>query len=131
MLLPSSEEEDLLNDVCREVVEKWSESQIVDAKEKKEEKIAPDHGCVQHGGIPPCEEKLVSHHRIRHHAGLNHPLGGSSTAQALSSLRLNSPKRPARCALCIDSTTSDLVRRLMGGREGVRLLPLALCICPR
>lgn len=36
-------------------------------------KIAPDHGCVQHGGIPPCEEKLVSHHRIRHHAGLTIP----------------------------------------------------------
>ncbi|XP_052640918.1 coiled-coil domain-containing protein 43 [Harpia harpyja] len=32
-------EEDLLNDVCREVVEKWSESQIVDAKEKKEDEI--------------------------------------------------------------------------------------------
>ncbi|XP_037267152.1 coiled-coil domain-containing protein 43 [Falco biarmicus] len=32
-------EEDLLNDVCREVVEKWSESQIVDAKEKKEDDI--------------------------------------------------------------------------------------------
>ncbi|NXO50801.1 CCD43 protein, partial [Aramus guarauna] len=31
--------EDLLNDVCREVVEKWSESQIVDAKEKKEDEI--------------------------------------------------------------------------------------------
>ncbi|XP_025963689.2 coiled-coil domain-containing protein 43 [Dromaius novaehollandiae] len=32
-------EEDLLNDVCREVVEKWSETQIVDAKEKKEDEI--------------------------------------------------------------------------------------------
>lgn len=94
-------------------------------------KIAPDHGCVQHGGIPPCEEKLVSHHCIGHHAGLNHPLGGSPTAQALSSLRLNSPKRPAHCALCIDSTTGDLVRRLVGGGEGVRLLPLALCIWPQ
>ncbi|NXE11787.1 CCD43 protein, partial [Lophotis ruficrista] len=32
-------EEDLLNDVCREVVEKWSESQSVDAKEEKEDEI--------------------------------------------------------------------------------------------
>ncbi|KAM6107961.1 coiled-coil domain-containing protein 43 [Pterocles gutturalis] len=32
-------EEDLLNAVCREVVEKWSESQIVDAKEKKEDEV--------------------------------------------------------------------------------------------
>ncbi|XP_061872721.1 coiled-coil domain-containing protein 43 [Colius striatus] len=32
-------EEDLLSDVCREVVEKWSESQIVDAKEKKADEI--------------------------------------------------------------------------------------------
>ncbi|XP_068275053.1 coiled-coil domain-containing protein 43 [Nyctibius grandis] len=32
-------EEDLVNDVCREVVEKWSESQIVDAKEEKEDEI--------------------------------------------------------------------------------------------
>ncbi|NXT76889.1 CCD43 protein, partial [Zapornia atra] len=32
-------EEDLLNDVCREVVEKWSESQIVDAKETKEDEL--------------------------------------------------------------------------------------------
>ncbi|NWH64773.1 CCD43 protein, partial [Geococcyx californianus] len=32
-------EEDLLNDVCREVVEKWSESQIVDTKEEKEDEI--------------------------------------------------------------------------------------------
>ncbi|OXB71707.1 UNVERIFIED_CONTAM: hypothetical protein H355_005879 [Colinus virginianus] len=32
-------EEDVLNDVCREVVEKWSESQIVDAKEEKEDEV--------------------------------------------------------------------------------------------
>ncbi|XP_072212662.1 coiled-coil domain-containing protein 43 [Excalfactoria chinensis] len=32
-------EEDLLSDVCREVVEKWSESQIVDAKEEKEDEV--------------------------------------------------------------------------------------------
>ncbi|KFV07251.1 Coiled-coil domain-containing protein 43, partial [Tauraco erythrolophus] len=32
-------EEDLLSDVCREVVEKWSESQTVDAKENKEDEI--------------------------------------------------------------------------------------------
>ncbi|XP_015740971.1 coiled-coil domain-containing protein 43 [Coturnix japonica] len=32
-------EEDLLSDVCREVVEKWSESQIVDTKEEKEDEV--------------------------------------------------------------------------------------------
>ncbi|NXJ84216.1 CCD43 protein, partial [Trogon melanurus] len=32
-------EEDLLNDVCREVVEKWSEAQISDTKEEKEDEI--------------------------------------------------------------------------------------------
>ncbi|XP_065712281.1 coiled-coil domain-containing protein 43 [Patagioenas fasciata] len=32
-------EEDLLSDVCRELVEKWSESQVVDAVEKKEDEI--------------------------------------------------------------------------------------------
>ncbi|XP_064030646.1 coiled-coil domain-containing protein 43 [Pogoniulus pusillus] len=32
-------EEDLMNDVCREVVQKWSESQVVDTKEKKEDEI--------------------------------------------------------------------------------------------
>ncbi|KAM9520971.1 coiled-coil domain-containing protein 43 [Guaruba guarouba] len=32
-------EEDLLHDVCREVVKKWSESQIVDATEKKADEI--------------------------------------------------------------------------------------------
>ncbi|NXN12000.1 CCD43 protein, partial [Indicator maculatus] len=32
-------EEDLLSDVCREVVEKWSESQTVDTQEKKEDEI--------------------------------------------------------------------------------------------
>ncbi|NXB79163.1 CCD43 protein, partial [Donacobius atricapilla] len=32
-------EEDLLNDVCREVVERWSESQVVDAKEEKEDEV--------------------------------------------------------------------------------------------
>ncbi|XP_030364615.1 coiled-coil domain-containing protein 43 [Strigops habroptila] len=32
-------EEDLLHDVCREVVEKWSESQIVDATEEKADEI--------------------------------------------------------------------------------------------
>ncbi|TRZ16373.1 hypothetical protein HGM15179_010711 [Zosterops borbonicus] len=32
-------EEDLLNDVCREVVERWSDSQIVDAKEEKEDEV--------------------------------------------------------------------------------------------
>ncbi|NXD15648.1 CCD43 protein, partial [Nothocercus nigrocapillus] len=32
-------EEDLVGDVCREVVEKWAESQIVDAKEKKEDEV--------------------------------------------------------------------------------------------
>ncbi|NWR89388.1 CCD43 protein, partial [Furnarius figulus] len=32
-------EEDLLNDVCQEVVEKWSDSQVVDAKEEKEDEV--------------------------------------------------------------------------------------------
>ncbi|NXI50705.1 CCD43 protein, partial [Chloroceryle aenea] len=32
-------EEDLLNDVCREVVQQWSESQVVDAKEEREDEI--------------------------------------------------------------------------------------------
>ncbi|NXS62480.1 CCD43 protein, partial [Brachypteracias leptosomus] len=32
-------EEDLLHDVCREVVDKWSESQVVDAKEEKEDEV--------------------------------------------------------------------------------------------
>ncbi|NXX50724.1 CCD43 protein, partial [Tricholaema leucomelas] len=32
-------EEDLMSDVCREVVQKWSESQVVDTKEKKEDEI--------------------------------------------------------------------------------------------
>ncbi|XP_051496445.1 coiled-coil domain-containing protein 43 [Apus apus] len=32
-------EEDLLSDVCREVVEKWSEAQIVDAKENKADEL--------------------------------------------------------------------------------------------
>ncbi|KFQ31571.1 Coiled-coil domain-containing protein 43, partial [Mesitornis unicolor] len=32
-------EEDLLSDVCREVVEKWSECQTVDAKEDKEDEV--------------------------------------------------------------------------------------------
>ncbi|NXY14646.1 CCD43 protein, partial [Atrichornis clamosus] len=32
-------EEDLLNDVCREVVERWSSSQVVDAKEEKEDEV--------------------------------------------------------------------------------------------
>uniref|UniRef100_A0A8C6ZXI4 Coiled-coil domain-containing protein 43 n=1 Tax=Nothoprocta perdicaria TaxID=30464 RepID=A0A8C6ZXI4_NOTPE len=32
-------EEDLLGDVCREVVEKWSQAQVVDAKEEKEDEV--------------------------------------------------------------------------------------------
>ncbi|NWV23492.1 CCD43 protein, partial [Origma solitaria] len=32
-------EEDLLNDVCMEVVERWSDSQVVDAKEEKEDEV--------------------------------------------------------------------------------------------
>ncbi|NXP40626.1 CCD43 protein, partial [Leiothrix lutea] len=32
-------EEDLLNDVCREVVERWSDSQVVDAKEEREDEV--------------------------------------------------------------------------------------------
>ncbi|NXF96834.1 CCD43 protein, partial [Eubucco bourcierii] len=32
-------EEELLSDVCREVVQKWSESQVVDTKEKKEDEV--------------------------------------------------------------------------------------------
>uniref|UniRef100_A0A8C3UIR0 Coiled-coil domain-containing protein 43 n=1 Tax=Catharus ustulatus TaxID=91951 RepID=A0A8C3UIR0_CATUS len=32
-------EEDLLTDVCREVVERWSDSQVVDAKEEKEGRV--------------------------------------------------------------------------------------------
>ncbi|KAJ7410947.1 Coiled-coil domain-containing protein 43 [Willisornis vidua] len=32
-------EEDLLSDVCREVVERWSDSQVVDAKEEKEDEV--------------------------------------------------------------------------------------------
>ncbi|XP_032934728.1 coiled-coil domain-containing protein 43 isoform X2 [Catharus ustulatus] len=33
------QEEDLLTDVCREVVERWSDSQVVDAKEEKEDEV--------------------------------------------------------------------------------------------
>uniref|UniRef100_A0A8C5X2G0 Coiled-coil domain-containing protein 43 n=1 Tax=Malurus cyaneus samueli TaxID=2593467 RepID=A0A8C5X2G0_9PASS len=32
-------EEDLLNDVCREVMDRWSDSQVVDAKEEKEDEV--------------------------------------------------------------------------------------------
>ncbi|CAN8202003.1 unnamed protein product [Coccothraustes coccothraustes] len=32
-------EEDLLTDVCREVVERWSDSQVVDSKEEKEDEV--------------------------------------------------------------------------------------------
>ncbi|NXQ15427.1 CCD43 protein, partial [Peucedramus taeniatus] len=32
-------EEDLLNDVCREVVERWSDSQVIDSKEEKEDEV--------------------------------------------------------------------------------------------
>ncbi|NXS85415.1 CCD43 protein, partial [Erpornis zantholeuca] len=32
-------EEDLLNDVCREVMERWSDSQVIDAKEEKEDEV--------------------------------------------------------------------------------------------
>ncbi|XP_062364192.1 coiled-coil domain-containing protein 43 isoform X1 [Cinclus cinclus] len=32
-------EEDLLTDVCREVVERWSDSQVIDAKEEKEGRV--------------------------------------------------------------------------------------------
>ncbi|KAJ7424848.1 Coiled-coil domain-containing protein 43 [Pitangus sulphuratus] len=39
MNLMNNQEEDLLNDVCREVVEKWSDSQVVDAKEEKEDEV--------------------------------------------------------------------------------------------
>uniref|UniRef100_A0A8D2PNA7 Coiled-coil domain containing 43 n=1 Tax=Zosterops lateralis melanops TaxID=1220523 RepID=A0A8D2PNA7_ZOSLA len=35
----AQQEEDLLNDVCREVVERWSDSQVVDAKEEKEDEV--------------------------------------------------------------------------------------------
>ncbi|XP_005059672.1 PREDICTED: coiled-coil domain-containing protein 43 [Ficedula albicollis] len=35
----SLQEEDLLTDVCREVVERWSDSQVVDAKEEKEDEV--------------------------------------------------------------------------------------------
>ncbi|NWX91332.1 CCD43 protein, partial [Nothoprocta ornata] len=32
-------EEDLLGDVCREVVEKWSQAQVVEAKEEREDEV--------------------------------------------------------------------------------------------
>ncbi|XP_057241597.1 coiled-coil domain-containing protein 43 [Malurus melanocephalus] len=55
-------EEDLLNDVCREVMDRWSDSQVVDAKEEKEGRVlclgmlCPGAQCgVTCGALPQGE----------------------------------------------------------------------------
>ncbi|KFP62220.1 Coiled-coil domain-containing protein 43, partial [Cariama cristata] len=63
-------EEDLLNDVCREVVEKWSESQIVDAKEKKEDEIQAIASMMEKQAKIVVKPKKVSQEEKQRKAAL-------------------------------------------------------------
>ncbi|NXN35816.1 CCD43 protein, partial [Rhinoptilus africanus] len=63
-------EEDLLNDVCREVVEKWSESQIVDAKEKKEDELQAIASMMEKQARIVVKPKEVSQEQKQRKAAL-------------------------------------------------------------
>ncbi|KAM9255029.1 LOW QUALITY PROTEIN: coiled-coil domain-containing protein 43 [Cariama cristata] len=63
-------EEYLLKDVCREVVEKWSESQIVDAKEKKEDEIQAIASMMEKQAKIVVKPKKVSQEEKQRKAAL-------------------------------------------------------------
>ncbi|XP_054252465.1 coiled-coil domain-containing protein 43 isoform X2 [Indicator indicator] len=63
-------EEDLLSDVCREVVEKWSESQIVDTKEKKEDEIQAIASMMEKQARMVVKPKEVSQEEKQRKAAL-------------------------------------------------------------
>uniref|UniRef100_A0A803XXX6 Coiled-coil domain-containing protein 43 n=1 Tax=Meleagris gallopavo TaxID=9103 RepID=A0A803XXX6_MELGA len=88
-------EEDLLNDVCREVVEKWSESQIVDAKEKKEDEVQAIASMMEKQARIIVKPKEISQEEKQRKAALlaqyanvtdeeEYPFPDSSTATAVN-----------------------------------------------
>uniref|UniRef100_A0A669QGP3 Coiled-coil domain-containing protein 43 n=1 Tax=Phasianus colchicus TaxID=9054 RepID=A0A669QGP3_PHACC len=88
-------EEDLLNDVCREVVEKWSESQVVDAKEKKEDEVQAIASMMEKQARIIVKPKEISQEEKQRKAALlaqyanvtdeeEYPFRDSSTATAVN-----------------------------------------------
>ncbi|NWU24796.1 CCD43 protein, partial [Dyaphorophyia castanea] len=92
-------EEDLLNDVCREVVEKWSDSQVVDAKEEKEDEVQAIASMMEKQARIVVKPKEVSQEEKQRKAALLaqyanvtdeeeypfHALDGSATAVNIGS----------------------------------------------
>ncbi|XP_054032875.1 coiled-coil domain-containing protein 43 [Dryobates pubescens] len=63
-------EEELLSDVCREVVEKWSEAQVVDTKEKKEDEVQAIASMMEKQARMVVKPKEVSQEERQRKAAL-------------------------------------------------------------
>uniref|UniRef100_A0A8C3NC46 Coiled-coil domain-containing protein 43 n=1 Tax=Geospiza parvula TaxID=87175 RepID=A0A8C3NC46_GEOPR len=63
-------EEDLLNDVCREVVERWSDSQVVDSKEEKEDEVQAIASMMEKQAMIVVKPKEVSQEEKQRKAAL-------------------------------------------------------------
>ncbi|KFV76577.1 Coiled-coil domain-containing protein 43, partial [Dryobates pubescens] len=87
-------EEELLSDVCREVVEKWSEAQVVDTKEKKEDEVQAIASMMEKQARMVVKPKEVSQEERQRKAALlaqyanvtdeeEYPFPGPAALQAL------------------------------------------------
>ncbi|NXP56703.1 CCD43 protein, partial [Heliornis fulica] len=65
-----SQDEDLLNDVCRELVERWSDSQAVGAKETKEDELRAISSMMEKQARIVVKPKEVSQEEQQRKAAL-------------------------------------------------------------
>ncbi|NWQ83243.1 CCD43 protein, partial [Columbina picui] len=111
-------EEDLLGDVCREVVEKWSESQVVDAIEKKEDEIQALASVMEKQARIVVKPKEVSQEEKQRKAALLAQSEGGGRTEAGSGLERCVPL--AQAALFRNTNVEDVVNARKLERELLR-----------
>ncbi|XP_038019221.1 coiled-coil domain-containing protein 43 isoform X2 [Motacilla alba alba] len=107
-------EEDLLNDVCREVVERWSDSQVVDCKEEKEDEVQAIASMMEKQARIVVKPKEVSQEEKQRKAALlaqyanvtDEEDGGDEQDGLTTAVNIGSEKCilsiPASWIMCID-----------------------------
>ncbi|XP_059725229.1 coiled-coil domain-containing protein 43 isoform X2 [Haemorhous mexicanus] len=118
-------EEDLLNDVCREVVERWSVSQVVDSKEEKEDEVQAIASMMEKQARIVVKPKEVSQEEKQRKAALlaqyanvtDEEDGGDEQDGLTAAVNIGSEK----CILCIPGDSGCLAGRQAASMEKTRI----------
>ncbi|NXR66790.1 CCD43 protein, partial [Rhadina sibilatrix] len=125
-------EEDLLNDVCREVVERWSDSQVVDAKEEREDEVQAITSMMEKQARIVVKPKEVSQEEKQRKAALlaqyanvtdeeEYPFPAlCGTTAALNLLKQQHPASSAGPALFRNTNVEDVLNARKLERELLR-----------